>query len=298
MKILKRAAVVLALCACAGAGAAPQGAQQQVVQDGIAVRPLNKVWHAFTSEAQLEQQSSQTYNGLLQQAQAKGALYPANHPQVQRLRAIAARIIPFAPRWNPGAAKWNWQVNLLNSGEVNAFCMPGGRIAFFAGIIQKLKLTDDEIAAVMGHEMAHALREHGLERSAKSNVAALGARVGGAVLSAWLGVDPRLTTTATDAVGQLAMLKFSRDDEREADLVGLDLAARAGYDPRAGIALWRKMAALNQRAPIELLSTHPLGKERIGQIEQHMDVLLPLYARTRRTTVDQLPPYTTNVALR
>jgi Zn-dependent protease with chaperone function len=269
-----------------------------VVQDGIAVRPLKKLWHVVASEAQLENQSAQMYTGLLSQAREKGALLPASDPQVQRLRAIAARIIPFAPRWNADAAGWKWQVNLIESGQVNAFCMPGGRIAFFTGIIRKLKLSDDEIAAVMGHEMAHALREHGLERSGQSNLATLGARVGGALLSAWLNIDPRLANTATDAVGKTVLLKFSRDDEREADLVGLDLAARAGYDPRAGIALWRKMAALNQRDPIEMFSTHPLGNERIAQIEQHLNVLLPVYARARHTTVDKLPPYTSNVALR
>jgi predicted Zn-dependent protease len=296
MNRLKRAAVLLTLCSCVGA--APAAPPQQVMQDGIAVRPLTKFWHAFVSETQLEKQSAQMYSGLLAQAHDKGALLPATDPQVQRLRAIAARVIPYAARWNPESAQWKWQVNLLNSPEVNAFCLPGGRIAFFTGIIQKLKLSDDEIAAVMGHEMSHALREHGLDRTAKANATSLAARLGGAALSAWLGIDPNLTNTATGALGQLVVLKFSRDDEREADLVGLDLAARAGYDPRAGIALWRKMAALNQRAPIELLSTHPLGNERIVQIEQHMNVLLPLYARTRHTTVDKLPPYTSNVALR
>jgi predicted Zn-dependent protease len=294
---VKRAALLLALCASVGAApAAPQ--QQVVVQDGIAVRPLSKFWSTITPEQEVNQQAAKQYAGLLSQAREKGALVPASDPQVQRLRAIAGRIIPFAPRWNPEAAQWKWQVNLLDSGEVNAFCMPGGRIAFFTGVIDKLKLTDDEIAAVMGHEIAHALREHGLERIGKSNMTSLGARLGGAALSAWLGIDPRVTNTATDAMGKLLVLKFSRDDEREADLVGLDLAARAGYDPRAGIALWHKMAELNQRAPIALLSTHPLGNERIAQIENHMNVLLPLYARTKGTTVDKLPPYRSNVALR
>ncbi|MGZ5200366.1 MAG: M48 family metallopeptidase [Telluria sp.] len=297
MKRLKRVVLLLALCAHAGlVPAAPQ--QEVVVQDGIAVRPLSKFWHAVTSEKALDQEASQQYLGLLQRAREQNALVPAQDPRAQRLRAIAARLIPFTPRWNPAAKDWKWQVNLLQSSEVNAFCMPGGRIAFFTGIIDKLKLTDDEIAAVMGHEIAHALREHGLEQTGKSNVTSLAARLGGAALSAWLGIDPNVTTTVTNAAGQLLVLKFSRDDEREADLVGLDVAARAGYDPRAGIALWRKMAALNQRAPIELLSTHPLGNERVEQIQSHMNVLLPLYARAKGTTVDKLPPYTSNVALR
>jgi len=215
---------------------------------------------------------------------------------VQRLRAIAKRIIPNTARWNPAAQQGKWQVNLLQSGDVNAFCMPGGRIAFYTGIIDKLRLTDDEIAAVMGHEIAHALREHGRDRQSKATATGLASQLGGAALSAWLGVDVR---GATNAAGQLLVLKFSRDEEREADLVGLDIAARSGYDPRAGIALWNKMAALNESgAPIELLSTHPGGGERIEQIENHMNVLLPLYARSKGTSVDRLPPYRSNVAQR
>src|SRR5438094_8942532 len=111
--------------------------------------------------------------------------------------------------------------------------MPGGRIAFYTGIIDKLRLTDDEIAAVMGHEIAHALREHGRDRQSKAAATGIASQLGGAALSAWLGVDVR---GATNAAGQLYVLKFSRDEEREADLVGLDIAARSGYDPRAGLS--------------------------------------------------------------
>jgi Zn-dependent protease with chaperone function len=294
---LKRLALLTMMCLAAAQAPAAPAQQPQVVQDGIAVRPLTR-WRLVIPEEQVNQQAAQQYTALLAQARTKDALVAAADPRVQRLRAIAGRIIPVTPRWNPKATQWNWQVNLLDSGEVNAFCMPGGRIAFFTGILDKLKLTDDEIAAVMGHEIAHALREHGIEQMGKGGLTSLGTRLGGAALSAWLGIDPRVTSTFTDLAGQFVMLKFSRDDEREADLVGLDLAARAGYDPRAGIALWRKMAALNQRAPIELLSTHPLGAERIAQIQDHLDVLLPVYARARGTTVDKLPPYTSHAALR
>jgi predicted Zn-dependent protease len=288
MNKLKRIVMVLALCA----GFAPVQAQQAQVQDGIAVKPLSK-WRYLEPQAVVDQQASQQYAGLMAQAQQKGALIPSSHPQVVRLRTIAKRIIPSATRWNPEAANWKWQVNLLNSSQVNAFCMPGGRIAFFTGILTSLKLTDDEVAAVMGHEIAHALREHGRERAAKSTATGVASRIAGAGLAAWLGIDPRITDTATSALGQLVVLKFSRDEEREADLIGLDLAARAGYDPRAGIALWRKMGALNKRAPVELLSTHPGGEERITEIQNHLNVLMPLYARSIGTSVARLPPYRT-----
>jgi predicted Zn-dependent protease len=173
--------------------------------------------------------------------------------------------------------------------------MPGGHIAFYSGIIDRLKLTDDEIAAVMGHEITHALREHGRDRQSKATATGLASQLGGAVLSSWLGIDVR---DATNAAGQLWVLKFSRDEEREADLVGLDIAARAGYDPRAGLALWNKMAALSDRGePPALLSDHPGGAQRMQQIQDHMNVLLPLYARARGVPVDQLPPYRSNAAL-
>jgi predicted Zn-dependent protease len=295
-------ALVLALCA-AMQGAPAQDRKQtegkeRVVQDGIAVKPLKDgVWRNITAPEQaINDQSAQQYAAMMSQAQQKGVLVPPGDPRLARLRAIAQRIIPNTARWNPHAREWKWQVNLVQSNEVNAFCMPGGRIGFFTGIIDKLKLTDDEIAAVMGHEIAHALREHGRDRQSKSTTTGLVTSLGGAALSAWLGYDVRgIANTA----GQLYVLKFSRDEEREADLVGLDIAARSGYDPRAGIALWNKMAALDRSgAPIELLSTHPGGEHRIEQIESHLNVLLPLYARAKGTSVDRLPPYRSNVALR
>ena len=293
---MKNVFVLAALCAAMQSAPAQDG--KQVVQDGIVVKPLKDgiVRNILAPEDQVNQQSAQQYTALMGQAREKGALVPAGDPQVKRLRAIAQRIIPQTARWNPKAKAWNWEVNLLKSNQVNAFCMPGGRIAFFTGIIDKLKLTDDEIAAVMGHEIAHALREHGRDRQSKATGTSLVTGIGGAILSAWSGYDVR---GVANAAGQMVVLKFSRDEEREADLVGLDIAARAGYDPRAGVALWNKMAALDGRgAPIELLSTHPGGANRIEQIESHMNVLLPLYARAKGTSVDRLPAYRTNLASR
>lgn len=269
------------------------GSQGQVVQDGIAVRPLSRIRTMVPPEV-VEEQSSQQYAAMVTQAREKGALFPPNHPQVQRLRNIAQRIIPQSTRWNPDAAKWKWEVNLFNSKEINAFCLPGGRVGFFSGIIDTLKLTDDEIAAIMGHEIAHALREHGRERAAKAGATELAAKLGGAIVSGVFGVDPQLTGGIANTAGQLLVLKFSREEEREADLVGLDIAARAGYDPRAGIVLWEKMAMVSQGAPLPILSTHPGGSERIQRIRDNMHLLLPLYARTKGTTQDRLPAYRTN----
>ncbi|MEW6024879.1 MAG: M48 family metallopeptidase [Pseudomonadota bacterium] len=296
MKKLKHIALCAAMLASVGTLGTVQ-AQDKVVQDGIAVKPLSRV-RVLVPEEQMNEAASQQYREMLSQAQQKGALVASTDPQVKRLRTVAQRIIPHTPRWNQSAKNWQWEVNLFNSNQVNAFCMPGGRIGFFTGIIDQLKLSDDEMAAIMGHEIAHALREHGRERTAKSGITSLVARGAGALGSAIFGIDPSITNTVTGLVGQGVVLKFSRDEEREADLVGLDIAARAGYDPRAGIVLWRKMAQLNKSAPPEFLSTHPGGDTRIRDMENHMNVLLPLYARAKGTTVNKLPPYRANVALK
>ena len=296
------AAMSLAAMLCAAPAFAQQPLPRQIgpaqsssdttVQDGIEVRPMSR-WTVLASKTRMEQEAAQQYQALLGQAQQKGALVPADHPQVIRLRGIAKRVIPHASRWNPEAAKWNWQVNLLASNQVNAFCMAGGRIGFFSGILTSLKLTDDEVAAIMGHEIAHALREHGREQAGKSAATNVVGRLIGVGAAALLGIDPGITDTVAQYGAQAFSLKYSRDDEREADLIGLDLAARAGFDPRAGIALWQKMGMLSKSQPIALLSTHPGGEERIRKMNDHMNVLLPLYARSKGTAVSELPPYRT-----
>jgi predicted Zn-dependent protease len=299
MHTLKKLALALSLVAMAGMAPAQQpqpAAEQAQVQDGIQVRPLSRLRKLAPAEV-VEQQSKQQYLALIQQANQKGVLVPASDPQVVRLRTIAKRIIPYTARWNPEAARWDWQVNLIASDQVNAFCMPGGRIGFYSGILNQLKLTDDEAAAIMGHEIAHALREHSRAQMVKSTGTNLGFRLGGAVLASILGIDPGITDTVAQYGAQFTSLKFSRDDEREADLIGLDIAARAGYDPRAGVVLWQKMATRNKRSPPEFMSTHPGGEGRIAQMNAHMDVLLPLYARAKGTTPQKLPPYRT-VALK
>lgn len=226
----------------------------------------------------LEKQAAQQYGELKRQAASKQALAPDDHPQVKRLRAIAARMIPFAGRFNPRAGQWQWEVNLIGSKQINAFCMPGGKIAFYTGILDTLKLTDDEVAMVMGHEIAHALREHARERVAKSQITQLGANLLGEL------VGGGRYAGAFQLGGNLLSLKFSRDDESEADVVGLDLAARAGFDPRAGVTLWQKMTAANSKAPLEFLSTHPAGNNRIKEIEKHLPEVMPLYQQARTSS--------------
>jgi Zn-dependent protease with chaperone function len=222
---------------------------------------------------ELETAAAQQYGELLQEARAKKALAPESHPQLQRLRAISSRLITDAPRWNERARSWRWEVNLIGSQNINAFCMPGGKIAVFTGLIDKLQLTDDELAMVVGHEMAHALREHARERIAKSQgtgaLLSLGAQLFG------LG---QLGDVAANVGTQLLTLKFSRDDEIEADLVGLEMGARAGFNPSAAVSLWDKMGrASGNGGNIGFLSTHPSGADRTRRLQENIPRVEGLY---------------------
>jgi len=264
-----------ALLASGAATAMPTLAQQPQAADSGVRGDVGKE-SSFTRlvpAEQVEQAAAQQYAQMKRGAADQRALAPDNHPQVQRLRAIAQRIIPYADSWNPRAKQWRWEVNLLGGKELNAFCMPGGKIAFFYGILAQLQLDDDEVAAIMGHEVAHALREHARERMGKTAAT----RIGASVLSAFLGLGGT-GDALLNMGGQLLTLKFSREDESEADIVGMELAARAGYDPKAGVSLWQKMLAVGKGAPPQFLSTHPSGATRIQDIEAKLPKVAPLFA--------------------
>jgi Zn-dependent protease with chaperone function len=250
----------------AGASAAGPALAQVNVGEASTLRKL-------VPAGQLENAATQQYSQLLEQARAKRALAPESHPQVQRLRAIAQRLIPQATRWNERAPQWRWEVNLIGSQQINAFCMPGGKIAFFTGILDKLQLSDDEAAMVMGHEMAHALREHARERIAKSQGTGALLSIGAQLLG--LG---QLGDVAANIGTQLLTLKFSRDDEVEADLVGLEMAARSAYQPEASVSLWTKMAkASGNNGNLAFLSTHPSGPDRIKRLQENVPKVDGLY---------------------
>jgi predicted Zn-dependent protease len=260
----------LGLLGVGAAGAWPAWAQQR---DGVDVGGTSSFAKLVPAE-KVEQAAAQQFVQMQRQARDKRALAPDDHPQLLRLRYIAQRIIPYTPPWNPRAKQWKWEVILLGSPQINAFCMPGGKIAFFWGILQRLQLSDDEVAMIMGHEMAHALREHARERMGKSFATRGAVEIGAALFG--LGDLGRLAAGMGE---QLLSLTFSRDDESDADLVGMELAARAGYNPAAGITLWQKMGAANKGAPPQFLSTHPSGPTRIKDIEANLPKVELLYER-------------------
>ncbi len=231
--------------------------------------------------ATVERTAAQQYAQLMRQAAQRGLLN-TDRRQVERLRAIARALIAHSTRFHKDAGRWRWEVNLISSRTVNAFCMPGGKIAFFTGILEALELTDDEVAAVMGHEIAHALLEHGRARMSEQVLKSLGIALAATVFN--LG---QLSTEILAQAANLALsLPYARKQETDADLVGMELAARAGYDPRAAAELWRKMARLTARTgrgePPQFLSTHPAHATRIREIEANLPRVVPLYEAARR----------------
>jgi predicted Zn-dependent protease len=183
-------------------------------------------------------------------------------------------LIPQTAVFRRDALAWQWEVNVETSDQINAYCAAGGKIMVFTGLIEQLKLSDDELAAVMGHEMAHALREHSREQMGKAQYQQLGAQVlsvlTGGRYDQGIGAAMKLTEVAYN-------LPHSREHESEADAIGLELAARAGYDPRAAVTLWQKMAAASKGAPPQFLSTHPSDDKRQADIEALLPKVLPLY---------------------
>jgi predicted Zn-dependent protease len=257
-------------------------------REGVLVGERSKLAGLVPAD-RVEAAAAQQYMQMQQEAAQQRALLPGDHPQVVRLRSIAKRLIPFinSPNYysTPRAAEWRWEINILNSKQVNAFCMPGGKIAFYMGILRELQLNDDEVAQVMGHEIAHALREHARERMGKSAATRGAIEIGAALFG--LGDLARM---GANMGGQLLTMTFGRDDETEADKIGLDMAARAGYDPQASITLWQKMAAASKGAPPQWLSTHPSNSTRIRDLQATLPDVLPLYARAERPKQRFEPP--------
>src|SRR5215813_14535292 len=231
----------------------------------------------LVSSAKMDQSAALAYQKVLQGETPKGNVN-RNPQQVERVRAIAKRLIPQTAVFRRDAVDWKWEVNVLTSPEINAWCMPGGKIAFYSGILEKLSLTDEEIAAVMGHEISHALREHARERASQQ----LATSVGASAVGALLGVGQTGTDLA-GMVGQVTfLLPYSRLHETEADRMGVELAARAGYDPRAAIALWEKMSKFSGGGSTPaLLSTHPSNEDRIKDLGVFSQRVLPLYEQAR-----------------
>ncbi len=226
------------------------------------------------SAAQIDRMSAISFEQQAKAAQKKKILITSG-PEYERLKTIANRLIPQTAVFRDDTRGWNWGLQLIDSPIVNATCAPGGRITFYTGIINKLNLTDDEIAAIMGHEIAHAVREHGREQVSQ----ALAQNIISNVALAAAGAGSAQSIDAANQIMQYVLvLPNSRQNEREADAIGLELAARGGYDPRAAITLWQKMSKESQgKNPPEFLSTHPSNENRIKELSALIPKVMPLY---------------------
>jgi len=248
----------------------------QTTEQGAVGVGRTQYMSGLVSAQQVEEASAQQYSQTLAQAKAEGALN-TDAAAVKRVTAISQRLIKQVPHFRADAASWKWQVNVIESDEVNAWCMPGGRIAVYTGMIDKVKATDAELAAVIGHEIAHALREHTREQMSRQMAANLGL----SVLAAATG-----SSAAADLGGTLSQVMFtlpkSREAESEADAIGVELAARAGYDPRAAVTLWQKMSAMSSSASLEILSTHPSPATRITELQQKAQLVMPVYQQAAK----------------
>lgn len=226
----------------------------------------------LVSSAQVNASAEKAYQQLVSGASQKGQVN-RDPAQVARVQRIAQRLILQTGVFRPDAPGWAWETNVLTSKEVNAWCMPGGKIAVYTGLIDRLNPGDDELAAVMGHEIAHALREHGRERVSQAQAQGMIISVVGAVA----GVS-RGGMDLTQLLVDLTLNKpNSREHETEADRIGVELAARAGFDPRGAITLWEKMGRLGGGQPPEFLSTHPSPATRIADLKAYSAKVLPLY---------------------
>ena len=231
----------------------------------------------LVSAEQVREGAAQAYAQMMEQANAKGALN-RNAKQVERVRTIAKRLVEVSDSFREDADEWKWQANVISSDQINAWAMPGGKVAVYTGLIEKLDVTDDELAAVMGHEIAHALREHGRERASQAMAQGMALSVLGAVA----GVSGSTLDLSQLVLDLTFNLPNSRTHETEADRIGVELAARAGYDPRAAISLWKKMQKASGGQPPQFLSTHPSHEDRIDDLQKYAAKVQPLYRKARR----------------
>ncbi|MDX1795299.1 MAG: M48 family metallopeptidase [Hydrogenovibrio sp.] len=231
----------------------------------------------IVSEEEMEKGAEKAYAEVLAKAKKEHALN-TNPEELKRIRAVADRLIPQTKVFREDAPNWHWEVNLIKSDQLNAWCMPGGKIAFYTAIIEKLKLTDAEIAAIMGHEISHALREHGRERASEAMVSQAGLEA----VSILTGVQGPAMDVGNMVMQTTFLLPNSRTHETEADRMGVELAARAGYDPYAAVNVWKKMSRLSEGEPLEILSTHPSNASRIEDLKKYAKIVEPLYLKAKK----------------
>jgi predicted Zn-dependent protease len=267
--ILKRITVACAAALLLGVAACETVRTTQPGAVGV-----DRKQRMLVSEEEVEKGSEQAYAQEKQKAQAEGKLN-SNSALTSRVRNVSQRLIPKTGVFRSDAPNWEWEVNTLTTKELNAYCMPGGKIMVYSGLVEQLDLTDAEMAAVIGHEMAHALREHSRERISRAYAQQL-ALAGVAVVT---GAGEGALNLANTVASVTFQLPHSREQESEADTIGLELMARAGYDPNAAVSVWKKMLSTNQGGTPQFLSTHPSPQTRIQDLQALVPKVMPLYQK-------------------
>ncbi|HEY0488866.1 MAG TPA: M48 family metallopeptidase [Telluria sp.] len=268
LTVLKNIVIVSAIASLAGCASTTSPGAVDVDRRQLMIVPAG----------QLEQIAQVSFNEQNEKARAAGKLVTQG-AEYDRVRRISERLRQQAPVFRPDAANWNWEVALIDSPELNASCAPGGKITVYTGIIRSLNLTDDEIAMVVGHEIAHALREHGREKVSQ----AMAQNLIGSVLLGALQTTEAQAKMASQVTDVMLTLPNSRKNELEADKIGLELAARAGFNPAAAVSVWQKMGAASSGArPPQFLSTHPANASRIAELTSMQAAVMPLYQAARK----------------
>jgi predicted Zn-dependent protease len=230
----------------------------------------------LVSADEVNEAAAESYSQMVASGRQKGEIN-TDQAALRRVRAVADRLIPQVGVFRPDAAQWTWEVNVMKTDDINAFCMAGGKIMVYTGLIEKLNATDDELAAVMGHEIAHALREHSREKISSNYAQQIGLTVLGVVTGS------RGTVALANAVTQVTFqLPNSREMETEADRVGLELMARAGYNPNAAVTFFRKLGQASGSNGPAFLSTHPQSEERARDLQALIPRVMPLYQMAAR----------------
>jgi predicted Zn-dependent protease len=267
---MKRKLIILAACAAFTAGC------QTVDTTKSGAVGVERHQRMALSSEQVNAEAQKAYAQMMAEAQKKGAL-DRDPAQVARVKTIVGRLVPQTTAFRDDAAKWPWEAHVISLDEVNAWCMPGGKMAVYTGLINKLQATDDELAAVMGHEIAHALREHTREQMSQQ----MGTQAAIGLAGALFGLGDVGQNVAGMVANVTMELPKSRTHETEADRIGVELAARAGYNPEAAISLWQKMEKLAASQPPKWLSTHPPHADRIKDLQTYVAKVMPLYQQAK-----------------
>jgi predicted Zn-dependent protease len=240
---------------------------------GCATSPTGRRQLMIVSEETAISASKQAYVEMIKPYEQQGKI--DNDPALKdRVYKITERLIAQAIRMRPETEKWDWSIKIIDDPKtVNAWAMAGGKMALYSGLVIQLKATDDELAQVLGHEIAHALANHSAEKMSVAMATSVG------VAAVGVASDRKgLALTGAALAAALAVQRpNSRTAESEADRIGIELAAKAGYDPRAAVTLWQKMAQVGGKGPPEFLSTHPSPSNREKKLTEYVPEMMPYY---------------------